>query len=61
MSFWQADTKGNAVKKQMETPDLIVSNVENIGTLFLNYITVMKDENGKQKIVVTFDTIRRDE
>ena len=42
----------------METPDLIVSNVENIGTLFLNYITVMKDENGKQKIVVTFDTIR---
>ena len=46
-------------KMRMETPDLMVENVEKIAALFPNCITETVDENGRMKKAVNFVLLRQ--
>ena len=46
-------------KMKMETPNLTEQNVEKIAELFPNCVTEGKDENGKIKKLINFDTLKQ--
>ena len=46
-------------KLKMSTPDLTDKNIEQIGSLFPNVITEIRDENGVMKKAVDFDLLRQ--
>jgi len=46
-------------KLKMSTPDLTDKNIEQIGTLFPNVITEIRDENGSVKKTVDFDLLKQ--
>ena len=46
-------------KLNFETPDLVAENVEKIGALFPSAVTEMRDENGKLKKGINFETLKQ--
>lgn len=46
-------------KLNFETPDLVAENVEKIGALFPSVVTEMRDENGKLKKGINFETLKQ--
>ena len=46
-------------KMKMETPDMTVSNIEKIETLFPNCVSETKDANGQLKKAVNFELLRQ--
>lgn len=46
-------------KLNFETPDLVAKNVEKIGALFPSAVTEMRDENGKLKKGINFETLKQ--
>lgn len=46
-------------KMRMESVDLTSQNIDKIGVLFPNCVTETKDENGKPKKAINFDTLKQ--
>lgn len=46
-------------KLKMQTPNLVDENIQNIGNMFPNVITEIKDENGNVKKAIDFDLLKQ--
>lgn len=46
-------------KPKFETPDMVEKNIEKLAEIFPNCITEARDENGKLKKAVNFETLQQ--